>query len=70
MLPKSVITCLAATALATGLLMPTVASAANNGRQPGTYMWPPHTEGPQTTCGYVWVYRHKPGKGQWAYQCH
>jgi hypothetical protein len=73
---KSVIACLAA-AFAMGVLMLTDATAANNTRQPGTYMWPPcapptacagsTTEG--TRCGYVRIYRHKSGKAQWAYQC-
>ena len=36
MLPKSVIACLAASAFATGALMPTGASAAKGGPSPGT----------------------------------
>jgi hypothetical protein len=77
MLPKSVITCLAATAFATGVLMPTDASAGRGGGpQWGTWNWPPYAESgeggmPRTTCGYVWVnsHHHKPRKGQWNYHC-
>ena len=78
MLPKSVITCLAATAfVATAALMPTDASAGRGGGpQWGTWNWPPYAESgeggmPRTTCGYVWInsYRHKPRKGQWGYHC-
>jgi hypothetical protein len=54
-------------------LIPTDASAAGrSGPQPGTWNWPPHTEGPQIACGYVRVnpypYKHR-GQGRWAYQC-
>jgi hypothetical protein len=74
MFPKSVIACLAATAfVVTTALIPTDASAGGRGGpQPGTWNWPPHAEGPQTTCGYVWVnpypYKHR-GQGRWIYQC-
>jgi hypothetical protein len=42
MLPKSVIACLAASAFATGALIPTGASAAKGGPSPGTWNWPPY----------------------------
>ena len=77
MLPKSIIFCLSASAFATGALMPTGASAVRGGPMPGTWNWPPYASGGgvpgKTTCGYVRVddpYRHKPGRGQWVYQCH
>jgi hypothetical protein len=57
MLPKSVIAFVAASAFATGALMPTGAYATG-GLQPGTWKWPPYAEGgnmPRTTCGYVSV---------------
>ena len=65
MLPKSVIAFVAASAFATGALMPTGASAGRGGLQPGTWNWPPYAEGgnmPRTTCGYVRVnpYPYKP----------
>jgi hypothetical protein len=77
MLPKSVIVCLAATALVvTTALMPTDASAGGrSGPQPGTWNWPPYAEGgymSRTTCGYVWVnpYPYKLwGQGRWVYEC-
>ena len=45
MLPKSVIAFVAASAFATGALMPTGASAGRGGLQPGTWNWPPYAEG-------------------------
>jgi hypothetical protein len=42
MLPKSVIACLAASAFATGALIPTGASAVKGGPTPGTWNWPPY----------------------------
>ena len=75
MLLKSVIACLAA--FATGALTPTGASAAKGGPSPGTWNWPPYAGSGggmpgQSMCSYVRVEpnRQKPGKGQWAYQCH
>ena len=75
MLPKSVIVCLAASAFATGALMPTGASAVKGGPMPGTWNWPPYAGSGggmpgQSMCSYVRVepYRHKPGKGQWVYR--
>ena len=77
MLPKSVIACLAASAFGTGALMPTGASAVKGGPMPGTWNWPPYAGSGggmpgKSICSYVRVepYRHKPGKGQWVYQCH
>jgi hypothetical protein len=70
MLPKSVIACLAASAFATGALMPTGASAVKGGPMPGTWNWPPYAGSGggmpgKPICSYVRVepYRHKPGKG-------
>ena len=77
MLPKSVIACLAASAFGTGALMPTGAFAVKGGPMPGTWNWPPYAGSGggmpgKSICSYVRVepYRHKPGKGQWVYQCH
>jgi hypothetical protein len=78
MLPKSVIACLAAIAFATSAIMSTGAAVAGRGGiMEGTWNWPPYAGSGggmpgKTTCGYVWVnpHRHKPGKGQWVYQCH
>jgi hypothetical protein len=76
MLPKSVIACLAASAFATGALMPTGASAVKGGPMPRTWNWPPYAGSGggmpgKPICSYVREpYRHKPGKGQWVYQCH
>jgi hypothetical protein len=74
MLPKSVIACLAASAFATGALMPTGASAVKGGPMPGTWNWPPYAGSGggmpgKPICSYVRVepYRHRPGKGQWVY---
>jgi hypothetical protein len=64
-------------AFATGALMPTGASAVKGGPMPGTWNWPPYAGSGggmpgKPICSYVRVepYRHKPGKGQWVYQCH
>jgi hypothetical protein len=77
MLPKPVIACLAASAFGTGALMPTGAFAVKGGPMPGTWNWPPYAGSGggmpgKPICSYVRVepYRHKPGKGQWVYQCH
>ena len=72
MLPKSVIVCLAASAFATGALMPTGASAVKGGPMPGTWNWPPYAGSGGGMPGkpirsYVRE-EHKPGK--WVYQCH
>ena len=72
MLPKSVIVCLAASAFATGALMPTGASAVKGGPMPGTWNWPPYAGSGggmpgKPICSYVRE-EHKPGK--WVYQCH
>ena len=75
MLPKSVIACLAASAFATGALMPTGASAAKGGPSPGTWNWPPYAGigggmPGKPMCSYMRVepYRHKPGKRQSVYK--
>src|SRR6516165_12583083 len=63
-LSKSVMVCLAATALvATTTLMPTGASAAGRGGganwpQPGTYNWPPYAEGGNMPLHYGHRYHH------------
>jgi hypothetical protein len=75
MLPKSVIAFVAASAFATGPLMPTGASSGRGGLQPGTWNWPPYAEGgnmPRATCGHVRVnpYPYKPRRqGRWVYEC-
>lgn len=78
MLPKSV-TCLAATAVATSVVLHPAVAVAGRGGGPmeGTWNWPPYagTEGGmpgKNTCGYVWVipYPYKPGgHGRWVYEC-
>jgi hypothetical protein len=61
-------------ALARGIGGAPGAPAAANVPQPGTWNWPPYTEGgyiPQTTCGYGWMNpnRHKQGREHWVYHC-
>ena len=80
MVRKSVIVCLAATALtAAAALMATDASAGGRGGvgnvpSPGTWNWPPGAGSfggmPGTTCGYVWVRPYKSAKPQYVYRCH
>jgi hypothetical protein len=60
MLSKSVIACLAASAFATGALMPTGASAVRGGPMQGTWNWPPYAGSGggmprETICSYVRV---------------
>jgi hypothetical protein len=79
MLPRCVVVCLAATAFATTVMLPAVASAgfaAGNWPQAGTWNWPPYAEGgnmPRTTCGYVLLnpspYGPRRGQGRWGYVC-
>lgn len=67
MVPKPLVACLAATALVSAAaLMPVRASAASRGGpQPGTWNWPPYTEGATSgaACGYVVVKPMVTGKG-------
>jgi hypothetical protein len=72
MLPKSVIVCLAASAVATSVLMPTGAAAVKGGPMPGTWNWPPYAGSGggmpgKPICSYARE-EHKPGK--WVCQCH
>jgi hypothetical protein len=74
MLPKFVIACVAIVAAAA--LMATGASAGRGAvPSPGTWRWPPYSEGgnmPKNTCGYVRVnpYPYNPrAHGRRIYQC-
>jgi len=80
MLRKSVIICLAATAVAAASALMAAAAfaggrggAGGNVPSPGTWNYPPYSSSfggmPGTDCGYVRVRPYKSVKPQYVYQC-